>query len=178
MTLEQFWTIVEKVHYLSNGDMERKCELLELGLRKLELDDVRSFHDHFNECFDRAYSWELWAAAYIIGGGCSDDKFSDFRSTLISMGRQTYERAVVDPQSLAEMDYDATSARFEGYQYVPTKVETELSGGQMFPRTRPHPDTPTGQPWEEEKVAELYPRLAKKYHYGAPRRKAWWRIWR
>src|SRR5438876_12097322 len=110
MTVEQFWNIVEKAHYLSNGDMERKCELLELELRKLELDEVRSVHDHFNECFDQAYSWELWAAAHIIGGGCSDDKFSDFRSTLISMGRQTYERAVVDPQSLAEMDYDAASA--------------------------------------------------------------------
>lgn len=88
MTLDQFWNIVEKVHRDSGGAMDRKCELLDAALRQLSLDEVHSFHRHFNECEDRAYSWELWAAAYIIGGGCSDDAFSDFRATLISMGRQ------------------------------------------------------------------------------------------
>jgi hypothetical protein len=145
--------------------MERKCELLGAELRRLGLDEVRSFHGHFDECLDRAYSWELWAAAYIIGGGCSDDSFSDFRSTLISMGQQTYERALADPQSLADMDYAAESAHFEGYQYVPTQVERELSGGQDFPRSRPHPKHPSGVDWEEDKVAELYPKLAHKYEY-------------
>ena len=176
MTLEQFWSIVDGVHQASNGGMDRKCKLLAAELRKLGLDEARSFHGHFNECFDRAYTYDLWAAAYIIGGGCSDDGFSDFRGTLISMGRQTYERAVADPQSLADMDYDAESAQYEGYQYVPTTVETELSGGQMFPRARTHPDGPSGQPWDEDKVAELYPLLAKKYAYGASPR-PWWKIW-
>src|SRR5215470_19141756 len=107
MTLEQFWNIVEKVHCASDGDMDKKCELLAAELRRLPLDEVHSFHAHFDECYDRAYNWELWAAAYIIGGGCSDDGFSDFRSTLISMGRQTFEQALADAQSLADMDYDA-----------------------------------------------------------------------
>jgi hypothetical protein len=165
MTLDQFWNIVEKVHLVSEGDMDKKCELLDAELRRLPLDEVRSFHDYFYECFDRAYNWELWAAAYIIGGGCSDDKFSDFRSTLISMGRQTFERALADPQSLADIDYDSETADYEGYQYVPTQVERDLSGGQDFPRTRPHPNDPSGTIWDEDKVADLYPRLAKKYDY-------------
>src|SRR5262245_39326466 len=122
MTLDQFWNIVEKVHRGSRGDMDKKCELLEAELRRLSLDEVCSFHRHFDECQDRAYTWELWAAAYIIGGGCSDDSFSDFRATLISMGRETFERALADPHSLADMDYDAETAHYEGYQYVPTTV--------------------------------------------------------
>ena len=52
--------------------MDRKCELLGQELRKLGLNEVRSFHAHFYECQDRAYSHELWASAYIIGHGCSD----------------------------------------------------------------------------------------------------------
>jgi hypothetical protein len=164
MTLDQFWNIVEQVHHASGGDMDRKCELLEEELRRLPLDEVRCFHAHFDECLDRAYSWELWAAAYIIGGGCSDDKFSDFRSTLISMGRQTFERTLADPQSLADIDYDADTADYEGYQYVPTQMEREL-GGHDFPRSRPHPEQPSGTIWDEDKVAEFYPKLAKKYDY-------------
>jgi hypothetical protein len=165
MTLDQFWNIVERVHDASGGDMDRKCELLEAELRRLPLEEVTSFHSHFDACQDRAYNWELWAAAYIIGGGCSDDSFSDFRSTLISMGRKTYETALADPQSLAAMDYDAENAHYEGYQYVASEVEEDLGGGQEFSRVQPHPAEPSGKPWDEDKVAELYPRLAEKYNY-------------
>ena len=73
MILDQFWGIVEEVHRSSGGDMDAKCELLDKRLRQLSIDEVLSFTQHFTECKDRAYSWELWAAAYIIGGGCSDD---------------------------------------------------------------------------------------------------------
>jgi len=166
MTLDQFWNLTEKIHVASGGDMDKKCELLDAELRRLPLEEVRSFHAHFYECQDRAYSWELWAAAYIIGGGCSDDKFSDFRSTLISMGRQTFERALADPQSLADIDYDVEVADYEGYQYVPSQVERDLSGGQNFPRSRPHPKDPSGTIWDEDKVAELFPKLAEKYEYN------------
>ena len=165
MEIDQFWNIVEKVHRASGGDMDKKCELLETELRALPLDEVVSFHRHFDECEDRAYTWELWAAAYIIGGGCSDDAFSDFRSTLISMGRQTFEQTLADPEFLVGIDYDAEAAQYEGYQYVPTKVETELGGGKRFPRYQAHPAEPAGVPWDEEKVAELFPRLGEKYDY-------------
>ena len=165
MTHDQFWNLIEKVHLASGGDMEAKCELLDAELRQLPLNEVQSFQAHFNDCEDRAYSWDLWAAAYIIGGGCGDDGFSDFRATLISMGRETFERALADPQSLADMDYDAEEAQFEGFQYVPSTVESDLSGGQHFPRSRPHPIEPSGSCWDEDRVAERCPRLAEKYGY-------------
>ena len=166
MTLDQFWTIVEKVHRASDGDMDRKCQLLDAELRRLPLEEVVSFHNHFDDCKDRAYNWELWGAAYIIGGGCSDDAFSDFRSTLISMGKLTFERALADPQSLADMNYDADVAHYEGYQYVPTTVKKELAAGQKFPRVHPHPAEPSGKPWEDDQLAALYPKLVEKYDYS------------
>lgn len=165
MTLDQFWDIVEKVHRNCDGDMDRKCELLDEELRKLPVAEIKSFVDHFDDCNDRAYTWELWAAAYIIGGGCSDDSFSDFRATLISMGRETFERTLADPESLAELDYDAEHAHYEGYQYVSTQVYEDLTG-ELPIRVKPHPKSPSGTDWEEDKVAELYPKLAEKYGYS------------
>ncbi len=146
--------------------MDKKCKLLGNELRRLSLDEVRSFQDHFDDCDDRAYSWELWAAAYIIHGGCSDDSFSDFRSTLISMGRQTYESALADPPWLADINYDAEVATYEGYQYVPATVRTELGVTEPLPRTKPAPAEPSGQEWDEDTVADLYPKLAAKYDYS------------
>ncbi|MFD6821443.1 DUF4240 domain-containing protein [Streptomyces sp. NPDC060085] len=42
------------------------------------------------------------AAAYLIGGGCSNDSFMDFRAGLIALGRDWYEKATADPDSLAD----------------------------------------------------------------------------
>ena len=165
MTCENFWEIIEDVHRASAGDMEAKCELLRKKLRQLPSDEVRSFADWFSECNYRAYTWELWAAAYIIGGGCSDDSFWDFRSTLISMGRETFEAALADPQSLADRDYDANNSRYEGYQYVAGEIYREKNRGRPLQRSQPHPARPSGQDWEESKVGMLYPKVAAKYHY-------------
>src|SRR5215831_5340869 len=115
MTIDQFWTIVEKVQQASKGNFDAKCELLEAELRKLPLAEVQSFDVHFTECLDRAYTWELWAAAYIIGGGCGDDSFSDFRSTLISMGREIYERALANPETLGDVATEDDDLQCEGY---------------------------------------------------------------
>jgi hypothetical protein len=165
MTLDDFWNIIAKVQKASGGDFEKKCEFLDTELRRLPLPEVLSFDAHFTECLDRAYTWELWAAAYIMGGGCSDDGFWDFRSTLISMGRETFERALADPETLVDVAIEGDHWQCEGFQYVPTTVERDLSGGQDFPRSRPHPKDPSGQSWDENKVANLYPKLAKRYDY-------------
>ena len=45
---------------------------------------------------------DVWAAAYLIGGGCSDDSFIDFRARLISQGRGWYQKAADSPGNLAE----------------------------------------------------------------------------
>ena len=48
-----------------------------------------------------SYRGDLWAAAYLINGGCSDDGFEYFRGWLITQGREAFEHAVADPDSLA-----------------------------------------------------------------------------
>lgn len=164
MTSNLFWNLIEKIHRDSRGDMDKKCTLLETELRRLPLEEVVSFGAHFDAFHDRAYSWELWAAAYIINGGCSDDSFSDFRSTLISMGRQAYEAALADPESLAAIDYDDGEACYEGFEYA--AILMDMGKGQTFPRAQPMPDEPSGTEWDEDELAELYPKLAEKHGFA------------
>ena len=170
MTLDQFWAIVADFHRDAGGDMDAKCKLLEHRLRQLPEKEVLSFCRHFDDLEDRAYNHELWAAAYIIGHGCSDDAFSDFRSTLISMGRDVFEKTLADPEYLADVNYDAESAHYEGYQHVPTQVYKELSGGFLPGRIHDHPSEPSGNIWDEGQVAQIFPKLAKQYKYGVRKR--------
>ncbi len=48
-----------------------------------------------------SYRAPLWAAAYVINGGCSDDGFDYFRGWLLTQGQETFETALTDPDALA-----------------------------------------------------------------------------
>lgn len=48
-----------------------------------------------------SYRGPLWAAAYVINGGCSDDGFDYFRGWLLTQGQEAFEAALADPDSLA-----------------------------------------------------------------------------
>jgi len=50
-----------------------------------------------------SYQHPLWAAAYLINGGCSDDGFDYFRGWLLTQGRDVYTAAVASPDSLASL---------------------------------------------------------------------------
>ncbi|MDT7787524.1 MAG: hypothetical protein QOF58_5943 [Pseudonocardiales bacterium] len=50
-----------------------------------------------------SYRNPLWAAAYLINGGCSDDGFDYFRGWLLAQGREVFESAVAAPDSLASL---------------------------------------------------------------------------
>jgi hypothetical protein len=165
MTSEQFWAIVEDAHRRSGGDMDLKCHLLDGQLRTLPLNEILSFREYFRDFFYRAYTEELWAAAYIIGHGCSEIAFMDFRSTLISMGREVFENALANPESLADIHYNAETAHYEGYQYVSSKVYRDFSGEDP-PRSGQRPTDPTGKRWHKNQLPERYPKLVKKYNFG------------
>ena len=164
MTLEQFWKTIEKAHAGADDDMDMKCELLHRDLHKLPAAEVKSFADHFDACMDKAYTWPLQGAAYIIGGGCSDDAFENFRATLISLGRATFDRVVANPETLADMDLTEETAFYEGFQYVAGDVHQELTGS-LPKRAKPAPEEPSGAAWDEDHVADLFPDLAEKYGF-------------
>lgn len=154
-----FWKIVQRAHDLSGGDMDRKCDALRQLISALSKDEAIEFARLFDEKMDEAYSWPLWGAAYVINGGCSDDSFSDFRAALISRGRQAFERALSDPDSLADEDFEEDWF-YEGYQYAVTDG-VEAVGGNPPPRSAPV--QPSGIEWQEDKVYDLYPKLSAKF---------------
>jgi len=48
------------------------------------------------------YRWDVWAAAYLTGGACSDDAFVDFRAGIIAQGHGWYEKVAASPENLAD----------------------------------------------------------------------------
>lgn len=162
MDKSNFWKIVQDAQDQSGGDMDEKCEVIRKLVSTLPQKDAIEFSGFFDSMMDRAYSWPLWGAAYVINGGCSDDTFSDFRASLISRGRQAFESALSDPESLAGEEFDEDSWFYEGYQYgVSGGVAAAV--GSTVKREKPHPTEPSGQEWTEDNVYDLYPKLSEKF---------------
>jgi len=167
MNRDEFWAVIAAAR--DGGDASfagRPTRLRELLLARSP-DDVAGFIEHFRQAMDDAYSFELWGAAFILGGGCSDDRFTDFRKWLISCGRERYERALEDPDSLADVTFGANAegmAFFEEFSImIAVEVFVALTGAEPAPRTRLSVLPPRGKDWEDDELPRRYPRLWKRW---------------
>ncbi|MEU2625151.1 DUF4240 domain-containing protein [Streptomyces sp. NPDC007157] len=98
MDIEVFWGALDAA---KDGDKPFDVAVVD-HLSALPAEEILAFEHRFSRLRDAVYRWEVWAAAYLIGGGCSDDRFSDFAAGLVALGREWYERAAACPDSLAE----------------------------------------------------------------------------
>lgn len=170
---DDFWSLISESRRVidpktAKGNMDRQAKRWMELLRGRSAEEVLAFDRIFEELSIRAYRWELWGAAYVIEGGCSDDSFTDFRAWLISMGRDVYEKALADPESLAEAASapHVESTFFEEFGYLTSKVYAEKTGGK-----RPehaglnHPKKPAGVEWKEDEaeLKRLYPKLWARF---------------
>ena len=164
----QFWTIVQRAHDRSGGDMGRKCEAIRVAVAALSGAEALEFRRWFDSKMHAAYDYRRWGAAYVMHGGCGDDAFIDFRASLISRGRKAYETALADPDSLAGEYFDDEAWYYEGYSYAITDgVEEAASESEILAaraKAPKWPAEPRGEPWaEDDALRALYPRLAEKF---------------
>ncbi|MCO8120358.1 DUF4240 domain-containing protein [Stieleria sp. TO1_6] len=101
---EHFWTVISCS--LDNTQSEgltadRQIDLLEHELEKLSRDEHTGFLGHFYHWYFTAYRRDLWAVAYTVMGGCSDDCFMEFRMWLVTRGSDVFHAALKNPDSLA-----------------------------------------------------------------------------
>ena len=86
-----------------------------------------------------AYSYRssLWAAAYVINGGCSNDGFDYFRGWLLFRGHETFGQAVADPDSLANLAAVRLAAanraivECELALYIPARAHRAATGDEL-----------------------------------------------
>src|SRR5262245_7521871 len=158
MDEDRFWAIVAESRQQAakrkarrKGDfLDRQIKELTKLLRGLSPEEVVAYQERFYHVRERAYRWDVWGAAYWLDGGCSDDGFLDFRSCLVSLGREMFEQILADPDFLAEIvdRPDLPYMQSEGFQYVAMKVYEEQTGEVLRlapPADRPWPYKPKGR---------------------------------
>ncbi|CAM5516845.1 hypothetical protein SAVIM338S_03874 [Streptomyces avidinii] len=105
MDKKTFWQLIETARAQVGADAgadgdevaERAAELL----ARYPAPEVAAAQQVLWDLLAESYRAPLWAAAYLINGGCSDDGFDYFRGWLLTQGEAAFTAALADPDSLA-----------------------------------------------------------------------------
>lgn len=167
VTREDFWDQIDTARSAAMFDRARLADALRDELLELDEDEVLEFARHFADCRVESYRQELFAAAWIAGGGAAEDDFSDFRDWLITLGREAFDDVLHDPQRILNHadpvelrdPFDRAVGR------VPAEAYEELTGEPLpSDSLRPHPREPTGRKWDPAGLPRRYPKLWRAYN--------------
>ncbi len=146
MDITEFWSLIEgaRAHLADTGpdaDSDGKAVSAFLVQRLAGTSELTifEFEQHFTRLHAALLRWDVWAAAYLINRGCSDDSFMDFRAALIVQGQPWYERVLAEPDALAEHpEVRSVAAGTRGFalfqeivNYIAAHAYEQLTGGDQ-----------------------------------------------
>lgn len=161
-----FWRRIESARADADNDTERQSELLEERLSKLPPRQIVRFQQIRRQMDERAYTWDIWGAAFVIDDGCSDDCFRDFRAYLISLGPRAFAAALRNPDSLAPIVQDAEEGDWENADDVAPDAYQTATGDDFPADSSDLSGSPRGEPWDDESqetLVQRYPALAARF---------------
>ena len=169
MAVDQFWDFIAASQPVDGLQPERLLGLL----RPLPCEEKQAFSLTFRQFSQDAYRWDVWSAAYLYAGGCGDDSFMDFRSGLISQGREVYETILNNPDQLAtavQLLPEDVDLFFEDFGYIHSQALKEdhcpPSGIRTEANTHPLSANLEGNDWDfddEQEMQRRCPRLWAMY---------------
>ncbi len=162
MTHDEFWALIAEHVTHVEGDFPT-VEGVEAALASRPVEEIVSFDLVFSELYCKSYSWDLWGAGYVINGGCSDDGFDYFRGWLIATGRDVFDAALRDPDSLADVTDDDVEC--EDMLYVAGHAYEQASGGkELTGASYKYPDLGDGWDFDDDdEMRRRYPKLCAKF---------------
>lgn len=158
-----FWEVIAQARRAVGG-WEGAAEAVTSILSDWTDNAILEFAEAFEQSLAESYRWDLWGAAYVINGGCSDDGFEYFRAWLIAQGQGIFEAALKDPDGLAAvLEQNLDVFEYEEMLGCARDAWDRRHPGTRMPLTTRRPVEPAGTPWSEDEVFDLFPRLAARF---------------
>ncbi len=181
--VDEFWSLIEASRRAGPTQDQREaflCKRLWHAPRSHLLDFVQ----HLSATREPANTYRLWRAADVImGGHCGTDSFHYFQMWLVGLGRDAYDAAIADPDTLASVAevrrlaslprpwQDADHPDWESLEYVACEIgeqRTDIDGDirdvvsyerGVRLRMDPNPDDADWCLLNSTAVSQRYPRL-------------------
>jgi hypothetical protein len=157
MTEDLFWELINQG--LGDHSLGERLETLPDRLALFKPAAIRKFDQILREKDNVAYRTDIWALAYLLRGGCSDDSFDAFRGWLILQGRKVFEATIVAPDDFDVARYHGDSGGMDALRDAAPMAYELREGKAMKPVKGPLLEL-KGPELEEEDFAAYLPKIA------------------
>jgi hypothetical protein len=157
----EFWEIVASTRRAAGDAIAGQPSALRELLEQRSAEDVLAFDRALRRVSARADTDDMGHAAGLFLGGVGDDSFEDFRTWLICHGRETFDRALADPDTLVDLSYDDEMNDFgvaEHVAYVASEVYAARVGTEA-PDDFEWSDRDDPDLYEQDTLRARFPRL-------------------
>jgi hypothetical protein len=167
MRTDDFWAVIARAtadRPSSPGEVAKRAVE---QLAALDPEQIVAWDRHLGKVMTASFKEDLWAAAYLINGGCSDEGFDGFRGWLIAHGRDVVAQAVRDPDSLADLPAvraaAANGAVFEAGEVltIGEQAHQQATGTPLPPVTDAAAKPSSDTFWDFDNEDEMQRRLPK-----------------
>jgi hypothetical protein len=164
---DRWWDLIARSGRGAGDPDEQADQLVELLVKELTEQEILAFDKFVQEKIRDAFRWDLWAVAYIMNGGCSDDGFDYFCGWLVGKGKKHYEAALANPEDAAKgVDPDDEPFENESMWYAAARAWEQKTGKSTDDYHAIAPNVTRsieGEPFDEETVYDDHPKLARKF---------------
>jgi hypothetical protein len=170
---EWFWALIDAHRDGEDYDLDG----LVADLATKPKNDILDFGARLGKLLDQSYRGDLWGAAYLANGGCSDDAFDYFRGWLVSRGQKVFEAALANPDSIVDA-VGAGEVELEELLYAAPRAWEKKTGKDDFYEHDEDDEDEEKEGEDEEEEAELDLSWSKDGE-GIPEKlqKAYPRLW-
>ncbi len=162
----EFWELIESSGSPDKNSCGEQCENIISKLSGFDKKGLIQFSSIHSQLLANAYTWPLIKACYIVMNHLSDDIFEDFSNWLILNGRERFESAIKDPDTVASFIFanrPAEEISGEALLYVCEEAwdgDIEEIEEQVIESQLPNVE----HKWPSVEVLETeFPRLFKRY---------------
>ncbi len=168
MTETEFWILMDQTRLVAGRDTQKQADLIIETLKSMPEQDILDYNELMTHFIDRAYIADLWDAASIIGCGCGNDTFMDFRAWLVGQGREVYENAIIEPATLVDLVEIDQNTQVQDLWSSASIAYFDLTGEDIPLERRDAPELIGKSRSDAEKI-KRFPKLHAKFGNCAER---------
>ncbi|GIF00222.1 DUF4240 domain-containing protein [Paractinoplanes rishiriensis] len=167
MRTDDFWAIIGRATADRPASPAEVAKRAAADLAAHDPEEIVAWARHLDKVMVASGTQDLWAAAYLINGGCSDEGFDNFRGWLIAHGREAVARSVRSPDSLADVPAVRSAADsgavFEAEEVlsIANDAYQQATGSELPVWDRPVTRPDANDLWDFDNEEEMQRRLPK-----------------
>ena len=142
-----------------------RCEKLKQILKAFKPASIAKFNKLMFEIMGRANRFDVFAVATIILGSASEDAFNSFRAWLVFHGRETFELALSDPESIGKLAKVGDDCDGDELLEAVDDAYLEVKGEELPDSAFGKNKKLQGEKWQEKDLVKLYPALCKRFRF-------------